>query len=119
MTTKFKSGVEQKFWAQHRLPYETARFAYTLVHHYTPDWTVSPTAFIETKGIWTGTDRTKMLEMKKQHPHITVLMAFQKPDKTISKHSKTTYAAWCDKHGFQWCDATDKEAVQSFIQAHK
>ena len=52
---KHKSGLEYRFaelLKKHgvKAEYETKRFSYTKLHHYTPDWRVSDTLFIETKG---------------------------------------------------------------------
>jgi hypothetical protein len=113
--TTYKSGFERTFAKQFKLPYETTRLAYVVTHHYTPDWTVGPTRFIETKGLWTGADRQKHLYIKKQHPHIEVLLVFQDPNRRLSKASKVTYSAWCEKHGLPWASATDLSAITAWV----
>ncbi len=115
----FKSKLEVEFHKKWRLPYETAALPYIVTHHYHPDWQVGTNAYIETKGLWLGDDRAKMRYIQKQHPHITVLMAFQDPAKKLSKASKTTYSAWCDKYDIPWCHHLDEKAITNFIAKHK
>ena len=119
MTRKFKSNLEAQFYKAHNLPYETSKLKYVLTHTYTPDWQVSPTAFIETKGAMCSADRTKIKECLKQHPHVRILMAFQVPQKRLSKTSKTTYAGWCDRHGVEWCKWDDTVFICSWIRTHR
>lgn len=117
--TTFKSGLERDFHRRYKLPYETARLPYTVTHTYHPDWTVSETAFIETKGMFVGADRQKHLHIKKQHPHIKVLFVFQDPNRKLSKTSKTTYGAWCEMKGFDYCAATDHAAIEKWIATYR
>lgn len=117
---RFRSNLERRFHAAHpTLGYETTRLPYVLRHTYTPDWTISETAYVETKGLWTGADRQKVLQVKKQHPDVTVLMAFENPHRRLSKApTSVTYAQWCERHDIPWCGATDAAAVTAFIAAH-
>lgn len=55
---------------------------------------------IETKGRFLMEDRQKQLLIKRQHPELDIRFVFSNPNQKISKTSKTTYAAWCEKHGF-------------------
>ena len=41
--------------------------------------------------------------VKKDNPDLDLRMVFQSPYNKISKHSKTTYAKWCEKHDIPWC----------------
>jgi len=84
------------------LPYEKDKIKYTVEHTYNPDWTVSPGVYIEAKGRFTAADRAKHLHIKKQHPDVKVYFVFEAPYNTLSKRSKTTYADWCEKHGYEW-----------------
>lgn len=59
---------------------------------------------IETKGRFTATDRKKHLLIKAQHPDLDIRFLFQRSASRLSKKSKTTYADWCRKHGFQFAD---------------
>lgn len=71
-------------------------------HTYNPDFTLGPGVYLECKGRFTGVDRAKHLLIKKQHPEIVVYFLFERPFNTLSKASKTTYADWCDKNGYEW-----------------
>jgi len=79
------------------------------VSKYTPDFRVynrpdgTPRGhplIIETKGRFLVDDRAKHLLIKRQHPHLDIRFLFSNPNAKISKQSKTTYASWCEKHGF-------------------
>lgn len=59
---------------------------------------------VETKGRFVTADRLKHLEIKKQHPRLDIRFVFQNSRQRISKSSKTTYAAWCEKNGFLYAD---------------
>ena len=48
-----------------------------------------------------------MLAVKRDNPDLDIRFVFQKPFLTIYKGSKTTYAQWCEKHGFPWCSFYD------------
>ena len=61
--------------------------------------------YVETKGRFMPADRTKHLLIQKQHPDIEIRFVFQNPNNKLSPKSKTTYAEWCDKHGFKWAKA--------------
>lgn len=115
----YKSQLEADFAKRFNLPYERQKLPYTTSHTYHPDWFVSKNAAIETKGRFTGADRGKHLVIQTQHPQFKVLLAFQDPNKKLSKKSMTTYSMWCDKHGIRWCDAKDTAAIQAFIKEFK
>ena len=87
--------------------YETDKLRYIKpesYHIYTPDFKVGDT-YYETKGIWDSDDRKKMLLVKDQYPNNTFVLVFYNPNYRIYKGSKTTYAAWCESHGFEWTTA--------------
>lgn len=71
---------------------------------YTPDFKLPNGIFIEVKGRFLTADRQKHLLVKKQHPNIQIRFVFSRSRERISKKSKTTYADWCAKHGFQYAD---------------
>ena len=73
------------------------------MHHYNPDFILPNGIYLETKGYWDAKDRRKILSVIKHNPDIDLRMVFQSPYNKISKHSKTTYAKWCEKHGIKWC----------------
>jgi 3-deoxy-D-manno-octulosonic acid (KDO) 8-phosphate synthase len=43
-----------------------------------------------------------MKAVKKANPDLDIRFVFQAPFNKINKKSKTTYAAWAEKNGFQW-----------------
>ena len=82
--------------------YESTTIPYVIQHTYTPDFALPNGIWLETKGYWDAKDRKKILEVIKQNPLVDLRMVFQAPYNTISKKSKTTYAAWCERHGIKW-----------------
>jgi hypothetical protein len=75
-------------------------------HKYTPDFKLSNGIYIETKGRFLLDDRKKHLYIKEQYPDLDIRFVFQNPKTKLYKGSKTTYANWCDKHGFKWAAKT-------------
>lgn len=72
-------------------------------HRYTPDFPLRP-IIIETKGRFLSADRKKHELIKEQHPDLDIRFVFTRSATCISKTSKTTYADWCRKRGFQFAD---------------
>lgn len=76
---------------------------------YTPDFRC-PKAdghfYIETKGRFTVSDRQKHLLIKQQQPDIDIRFVFSNQNQKLYRGSKTTYAQWCDKHGFRYAHKT-------------
>lgn len=92
-------GVDPKF--------ESEKIEYTKPaskHKYTPDFPLSKRLIIETKGRFVTADRQKHLLLKAQHPDREVRFVFSRSKTPISKGSKTTYAMWCEQHGFLYAD---------------
>jgi len=85
--------------------YEPIRLPYVLESTYCPDFVLPNGVHLEVKGFLKPEDRRKMKAVKAQHPDIDIRFVFQSPFNTISKTSKTTYAAWAEKAGFPWCRA--------------
>lgn len=73
---------------------------------YTPDWVLPNGIVIETKGQFNVADRKKHLIIKDQYPDLDLRFVFSNSRGKISKGSKTTYAMWCDRHGFRYSDVT-------------
>lgn len=121
----YKSGLEEKFQKAttdlgFTLPYEMDRIKYVIPaskHTYTPDFTVTENVYVETKGLWTGSDRKKAVLIKEQHPHIHILYVFYR-DQKLSKKSSTTYLAWASKNGLEACTFADKPTWISYIERH-
>ena len=105
-TPNFKSGLERKIWEC--LPkgsqYESDKLKYVVEHTYNPDFKLPNGIFIEGKGRFLSADRAKHLHIKEQHPEVKVYFLFGNASNTLTKSSKTTYAEWCDKYGFEYAD---------------
>lgn len=69
---------------------------------YTPDFVLPNGIIIETKGRFVTADRQKHILVKAQHPELDIRFVFSNPRQRISKTSSTTYAMWCEKHGFAY-----------------
>jgi hypothetical protein len=82
---------------------------------YTPDFVITTRPdgtpkkkplIVETKGRFLTDDRSKHLLVQRQHPDLDIRFVFNNPNARISKGSKTTYAAWCEKNGFLYAKGT-------------
>lgn len=73
---------------------------------YTPDFILPNGIIVETKGRFVTADRQKHLLIKEQHPELDIRFVFSNSRNRISKRSKTTYAMWCERHGFLYADGT-------------
>ena len=71
---------------------------------YTPDFVLPNGIIVETKGRFVVADRQKHLFVKAQHPELDIRFVFSNSKAKISKASKTTYADWCEQHGFKYAD---------------
>jgi hypothetical protein len=91
-------GIDGQY-EQHKIKFEQPAKLRT----YTPDFKIG-SIFIETKGRFTTADRMKHLYIKKSNPELDIRFVFSNSRQKLSKNSKTTYAAWCDKHGFKYAD---------------
>lgn len=106
----FRSGLEERVADQLcqldiEYQYEKVQLKYTLpAKTYTPDFSFpgNKTLIIETKGYFSGEDRTKHLNVRRQNPQFDIRFVFSNPKAKLNKSSKTSYADWCDKHGFKW-----------------
>ena len=118
----YRSGFEHKISEQLEQQninpqYETTVVKYTIPARdskYTVDWTLPNGILVESKGRWTREDRKKHLLVKEQHPELDIRIVFQSANTKISKGSKTTYAAFCDKHGILWAE---KNIPESWLKA--
>lgn len=107
----YRSRLEKRLarWLElndHPFEYETLKLPYTIEAVYTPDFVLPNGVVLEAKGWFKPEDRRKMLAVKKANPDIDIRLVFENPNNPINKGSKTTYAAWADKHGFPWAAAT-------------
>lgn len=67
---------------------------------YTLDFALPNGVGIETKGRFVTSDRQKHLWIQAQYPVLDLRFVFGNANARISKQSKTTYAMWCESHGF-------------------
>lgn len=106
----YRSGLEEAVAADLAsrgvvAEYEKKRIEYLVPEkkrRYTPDFELPNGIFVETKGRFVTADRTKHLDIRASRPELDIRFVFTNPNARISKTSKTTYANWCDKHGFLW-----------------
>jgi hypothetical protein len=116
----FKSGLEEKINRQlvsYGISdvYEKIKIEYVVPSRkakYTPDWVLPNGIIVESKGRFVVADRQKHLFIKAQHPELDIRFVFSNSKAKISKTSSTTYAMWCDQHGFLW---SDKEIPNEWI----
>jgi Phage endonuclease I len=110
----YRSGLEEdidKGLQQKNIDgeYEKHKIKYTkpaTEHVYTPDFKLPNGIYVETKGRFVTEDRKKHVLIKSQHPELDIRFVFQNSKNKIRKGSKTTYADWCEKHGFIYADKT-------------
>lgn len=110
---RYRSGYEAtigSFLDTLRIPfeYETRQLRYTTEHQYKPDFILNKTdgsvMFVETKGYFQPSDRTKTLAVLKENPGIDLRFLFLRATNKLNRGSNTTYAMWCDKHGIPWAE---------------
>jgi len=83
--------------------YEPTRVAYTKTHFYTPDFYLTKKGiFIETKGRFTSSDRTKMEQVIEEHPELDIRLCFMR-DNYLYKGSNTKYSDWCEARMIRYC----------------
>lgn len=120
----WRSGLEKELIKQLKkagvdAEYEPFKVPYTIpesAHSYTPDFVLPNGIVIESKGRFTLDDRKKHLFLKDQYPHLDLRFVFSNSRGRIRKGSKTTYAIWCEKHGFKYAD---RSIPPDWIKARK
>ncbi len=106
----FRSGLEFKVAKQledNGVAYEYEKTKVTYQRKpskYLVDFELPNGIYVETKGRFTSSDRAKHLLIKQQHPELDIRFVFSNSKSKLNKKSKTTYGAWCEKHGFQYAD---------------
>ena len=112
----YRSGLEESIAKQLEhckeitWTYETERIKYiSEPRHYTPDFILEGKIYIETKGRFLAKDRSKHLLIQKQYPDLDLRFVFTNSRQKLYKGSKTTYAAWCEKHGFLYAERSIPE----------
>lgn len=123
----FRSGLEKDTAADLQshgvsFSYETERVDYIKPERkskYTPDFVIttrpdgterSQPLIVETKGRFLTDDRQKHLLIQKQHPELDIRFVFNNPNARLTKASRTTYAMWCEKHGFKYAKGSIPKA---------
>ncbi len=117
----FRSGLEEKIAAdlerrEVTYEYETSKIEYVIPSRdakYTPDFHLPNGIIVEGKGVFDTEDRQKHLLIQKQRPDLDIRFVFSSSRKPLYKGSPTTYAAWCEKNGFQYAD---KLIPESWLQ---
>lgn len=111
----YRSGLEEEIGRQievagKKVLFETDKINYVWPSRkakYTPDFKLfrkdGSFFYVETKGRFETKDRQKHLLLKEQGAP-EVRFVFSRSKSKISKTSPTTYAKWCDDHGFQYAD---------------
>ena len=108
-TSKYKSKFEAGFAEglhkkKIRFNYETISIDYEITCTYRPDF-ILDNFIVETKGYFSKEDRRKHLAIKKKRPDLDIRFCFQNSRTKLSKAKNSiSYAAWCTRHGFQYCD---------------
>lgn len=114
----YSSGFEQEIDKQLMLAgihgvYETLKISYVQperTRSYTPDFPLPNGIVVETKGVFSTDDRTKHKLLKAQFPDLDLRFVFGRSSTRLSKGSPTTYAMWCDQHGFPYADKAIPQA---------
>lgn len=106
--SKFELDFSKKIKSIHKkAEYEADKIPYIVpqqTKNYIPDWKIAPKTYIETKGLFSSTDRKKIILVLLHNPGIKLYLLFQNSKLTISKKSKTTYGDWADKNNIEWSD---------------
>mgnify|MGYP001380080852 FL=1 len=110
---RYRSGLEKRtaqYLRKHKVKFEYETFKIKWqdlrVKTYTPDFILPNGIIIETKGRFIPSDRVKHLMVHEQHPDLDIRFVFTNPQAKLNKGAKSTYADWCDKHGFLYAKET-------------
>ena len=121
-TLTFRSSLEADVAkALHALgtpfDYESEVLTYTKTHRYTPDFVLRSSSgdpiFIEVKGFFSPQDRSKTIEVLRQNPGLDLRFVFERASTRLNRRSKTTYAAWCERHNLLWAEREVAEEWQN------
>jgi len=105
----YRSGLEEEAAAflksrQKKVEYEKLKIEWEDLKYrtYTPDFELDNGIIIETKGIFSASDRRKHLEIQRQHPKLDIRFVFSNANAKLYKGAKSRYCDWCKSHNFQW-----------------
>lgn len=109
---KFRSKFEERIYEDAERKGKSLRFEpddivinYTISYRYWPDFELPNGILVEAKGYLRPKDRTKMIQVKKENPHLDIRFVFQRANTKLTKGKNSmTYAAWANKHGFPWSE---------------
>lgn len=107
---RWRSAFERFLGGQLRLAavpflYEPFRLPYLPGQRtYTPDILLPNGILVEAKGRFTPEDRSKHKLLRAQHPELDIRIVFQRATVKLNPGSKTTYGAWCSRHGIPWAE---------------
>lgn len=86
-----------------KIVYEKEKLKYVTEHSYKPDFIVTLNSgrkiYIEAKGYFRATDRSKLVAVREAHPEKDLRIVFQSNSK-VHKLSDTRYTDWAEKNGF-------------------
>ena len=68
---------------------------------YTPDFRIGKTIYIETKGRFTSSNRSNMLDFLASHPDFDLRLLFG-TDNKLNPRSDTRYSVWAENHGIKY-----------------
>ena len=120
----YRSGLEEEIADTLRakgvnFTYEETKIKYiqpASEHQYTADFELENGIIIESKGRFLVADRKKHLLIKRQQPHLDIRFVFSNSKQKLNKGSRTSYADWCTKNGFLYCD---KQIPDSWIKERR
>lgn len=107
---RFRSGLEKRIAKDLdnqgiAFDYEEFKIKYQRKpSKYLPDFRLPNGIIIEAKGRFVSSDRAKHLLIKEQHPELDIRFVFSNSSSKLYKGSKSTYASWCERHGFKFAD---------------
>lgn len=112
LETRYRSRFEQRVaegLEERKVPYEyeTFKIEYEVPARkakYLPDFRLPNGIIVEAKGRFEAKDRAKHLWIKTQHPELDIRFVFQNSSNKLYRGSPTTYAMWCERFGFKYCD---------------
>jgi len=106
----FRSGLEYEVAKQLEDAGVTYEYEQTKIKYqkkpstYLFDFELPNGIIVETKGYFKPADRSKHLLIKQQHPELDIRFVFSNSQNPLNKKSSTTYADWCERHGFKYAD---------------
>lgn len=125
--SEFELNIAKELEAQGlKWEYEPEKIPwYPEPRYYTPDFKIyrpdGSYYYIEAKGFFTASARSKMKRVHATHPDIDIRYLFMCASNKVSSRAKkrpTTYAMWCEKQGHRWAEKTiPEEWVRESVKA--